>query len=383
MRCSFSCPSRRVARFVHVLSLGAAGAIFVAGVQLAAPAYVADAEAALVAVPVNIDADAVAAAAVDFGPGSAADAAKLAEAAATLDAVPVEQTRQGMVAETETGKVKVDKAGEATISAEGMPEIGVAVLGDAESVNLVDGDVVQTEVAPSTDVVTRATEDGVQMIAILGDESAPSEIEFPLDLSDGGELIPQEDGSILVVPDLEPLMPTVTDEGIGKTKEFTGPVALIEPAWAFDANGEPIETEYVIDGDTITQVVHTDDDTAFPVVADPTFRIGAVQYTVSGFSVGWSGVKFKLTMVYGKDWTKKVSKGLETCATLATFGGLAGLVKGLGVVGIVATITGASCTLAHKTADTAASKNKCLALGLTYEYAHFRPTRQSAINCSW
>lgn len=253
----------------------------------------------------EVDNEAVAEAAEDFTSGNAGDVARLAEAAATEDAVPVERTLGGMVAETAAGTVAVSRDGEATISAEGMPTIGVAVAGDAESVRIVNGAVVQTEVAPSTDIVTRATDAGMQMIAVLGDESAPNAIEFPLDLPEGSKLVPQADGSIAVVGEAqlnEPLAgeeeridaeiesilgtETLSDDLAELTDEQWAALEAIAPAethevvqtvqvatigapWAVDANGESLSTHYEITDDGIAQVIETDEDTAFPVTVDP------------------------------------------------------------------------------------------------------------------
>ena len=47
-------------------------------------------------------------------------------------------------------------------------------------------------------------------------------------------------------------------------------VETIEPAWAYDANQNPIPTHYEIRGNELVQVVAFDENTAFPVIADPT-----------------------------------------------------------------------------------------------------------------
>jgi hypothetical protein len=44
-----------------------------------------------------------------------------------------------------------------------------------------------------------------------------------------------------------------------------------EAAWAKDANGAPVSTRYRLEGNTLVQVVDFDQNTAFPVVADPSF----------------------------------------------------------------------------------------------------------------
>ena len=141
------------------------------------------------------------------------------------------------------------------------------------------------------------------MIAILGDESAPSEIDFPMELPQGAQLVQQEDGSIAVMAELEMetvseedaarfseaadavLGPnpgdTLTDEQIDALNTIPAPetyttkkmvqVGAIGAPWAVDANGDVVDTRYEITGDGITQVIETAETTAFPVTADPWF----------------------------------------------------------------------------------------------------------------
>ena len=52
-------------------------------------------------------------------------------------------------------------------------------------------------------------------------------------------------------------------------------IAVDEP-WAYDANQQPLETSYVIDGNTLRQIVETNAETEWPVVADPNWS-----YTLS------------------------------------------------------------------------------------------------------
>ena len=60
-------------------------------------------------------------------------------------------------------------------------------------------------------------------------------------------------------------------------------VAGVDKPWAVDAAGEMLRTHYVVDGQTLTQVVETDSHTVFPVVADPTIK-RHLGYTVVTFN---------------------------------------------------------------------------------------------------
>ena len=47
-------------------------------------------------------------------------------------------------------------------------------------------------------------------------------------------------------------------------------VSTIEPAWAKDAKGEQVKTEYIIRENTLLQTVEFDENSEFPITADPT-----------------------------------------------------------------------------------------------------------------
>lgn len=57
-----------------------------------------------------------------------------------------------------------------------------------------------------------------------------------------------------------------------------GTLGIIQPAWATDAQGNPVPTSYTVDGLTVTQHVGFTASTAFPVVADPSVSFGWVTY---------------------------------------------------------------------------------------------------------
>lgn len=62
---------------------------------------------------------------------------------------------------------------------------------------------------------------------------------------------------------------------------------IFEPAWAKDANGESLNSYYKIEGNSLIQVVDFDENTAFPVVADPSWwQITRCVATVGAVIVG-------------------------------------------------------------------------------------------------
>ncbi|MDR1790522.1 MAG: hypothetical protein LBR20_02490 [Propionibacteriaceae bacterium] len=138
---------------------------------------------------------------------------------------------------------------------------------------------------------------------MLEDADAPSEVEFHIDLPESSVLIPQHDGSIAVMAEIS--VSTVSEEEAERfveqvdsilgsdydgttslsseqdaiisripapTTETTTQsqqIAVINAPWAIDAEGNPLDTYYEIDDDGITQVIETDENTHYPVTADP------------------------------------------------------------------------------------------------------------------
>jgi len=123
--------------------------------------------------------------------------------------------------------------------------------------------------APTADgsVVLRGDETGIDVVAQAVDEealriqtvvaSADAPHVFTYDVANGYELTQSADGSFWAY------RPGGEDQ-----------LALyrIHEPWARDAAGEPVETRYEIVGDSLVQTIVTDEDTQFPVVADPTWE---------------------------------------------------------------------------------------------------------------
>lgn len=55
-------------------------------------------------------------------------------------------------------------------------------------------------------------------------------------------------------------------------------VAALDAPWAVDAHGSPVPSWYTVTDDAVTQHVSVNDDTAFPVVADPRVSFGVGVY---------------------------------------------------------------------------------------------------------
>ena len=178
--------------------------------------------------------------------------------------------------------VSADGSQATTFTLPGAAALDRASVSDDGSITYV-GD----EGAPSVNVLPAA--DAVRVSTVIGSEQQPD--EFAYDFGAEATVENQADGGALVVVDAE------TDAEGAQTELI---VATIAAPWAADAAGVPVETYYVADGGTLTQVVkHQDAGVVYPVVADPTFDSpnviqGRVRFnraeTAAIAAGGWGGV---------------------------------------------------------------------------------------------
>jgi hypothetical protein len=215
--------------------------------------------------------------------------------------------------------------------------IGISYAGAQQTPEIVDGVAVSTQLEAGLDIVARATDDGAQVLAVLADENAPTELAFDLDLPEGATFEPLQDGSIAVAA------PVANEEGV--SPQYVG---LIHAPWAVDAAGKALETSYNLVDGALIQTVVTDENTAFPVVADPKVTLGKLIY-----------VKFN------KSETKKIAD--SKYASKAKYAAAVCVV-------IPNPIAAAACGLisydmhvsVHNTFKTAAKSGKCLEMGYLY-----------------
>lgn len=231
-------------------------------------------------------------------------AVALADAASLETAVALLPSSTALAAaSTAAGTVEVSVDGAVSITEGDAAGFGLQFDSLANSAQRVNGAVVTEGTAQSTNFVTRATDRGVQVMAVLEDQQAPNEIVFPFEVPNDAELVPGPDGTISIVapreyevedPEdaerLEAEIAQVLDgaedleqlsddqwaaleaiEPVATTTETaTTSVVSIDAAWAVDANGASLESSYRIEGNSLVQVVQTNAQTAYPVVADPT-----------------------------------------------------------------------------------------------------------------
>lgn len=141
----------------------------------------------------------------------------------------------------------------ATITLPSAERLSSAVIAEDGSITFAgDADTAAVNILPSADAVRFST-------VIDSAEQAES---FSYDFGTRTSVEVQTDGSALVY----------AETGVEGEAVIETVVAIVRAPWAFDAEGTPVETKYVADGSTLTQVVnHADAEVAYPVVADPTF----------------------------------------------------------------------------------------------------------------
>lgn len=125
------------------------------------------------------------------------------------------------------------------------------------------------------DVTVEPLPDGARVSTVI--DQTTSERSFDYRLPEKVEARPLADGRVELT---EP----VTDVPSESAQEVSVVVGYVEPAWAIDAAGREVRTDYEVRDGFLTQHVVTDEQTVYPVVADP-------QWSLTGwyqFRVRWN-----------------------------------------------------------------------------------------------
>jgi hypothetical protein len=117
---------------------------------------------------------------------------------------------------------------------------------------------------PKAELAVQAIDDevfeGIRLSMIINNASAEHEYDFDFNIPANSKIVTSSEyfGSEIDTGEL-----FIVD----KNNELS---RIIGAPWAKDANGSSIGTRYVVYGNTVKQIVDFDENTAFPVVADPT-----------------------------------------------------------------------------------------------------------------
>lgn len=176
--------------------------------------------------------------------------------AASPGRTAVEKSSEEVVTELVPGtNTVVTDAGElsASITLPGSASSSAAVSPNAlpEGLFVGSGEPVLTTTMEDAVVSSFATGKGTQTLISIESASAAHEYRFPLSLPVGSNAAVEADGSIAV---------RSSDGSL---------IGGFRAPWAYDAEGVAVPTRFSLDGDALVQEVSFDDNTAFPVTADP------------------------------------------------------------------------------------------------------------------
>jgi hypothetical protein len=183
------------------------------------------------------------------------------------DTAAVARTAAGIVdmPVTTDGEVSIGTGADAVEI--GLPDAGVPA---SASVDAASDTVVYSDPEQPADLAVQATEQGARALITIKDATAPRSYTFPIDGPEGSRLVSAaeyamgaEGGSEEVSLDTGEVY-LVAADGVSVLASFDAP-------WATDANGVAVPTHYELDGRDLTQVIDFTEDSAFPIVADPSF----------------------------------------------------------------------------------------------------------------
>ena len=168
----------------------------------------------------------------------------------------------------------------------------------------------------------------VRSLVVIGSCDAPKEYAFRFELKEGQSLVRGEEVS--------------SDEAIpGHVYVMEGGEAIceIQPAWAKDADGRPVDTHYEIKGDDLVQVVSFDEKTSFPVVADPAMSGYCYKKSKVRISEKWGKWK-RTSSVINTYKTKGGTLSVNESFTIS--GSVSGNIRGIVTIGTGASFSSSS-----------------------------------------
>ncbi|MEU7646918.1 hypothetical protein [Streptomyces huasconensis] len=170
-------------------------------------------------------------------------------------------TQTDIVTEAGAASVSVPATADGTVhttTGAGSVGIGLPGMGQAKGIETKNGTIVYPDAAKNTDLAVQPTEGGgVRSLITVNNADAAKEYRFDLSLPDGAVTQQQEDGSVLV---------------LAGTGEDADTIGGFEAPWAKDAHGNPVPTSYRIENGALVQTIAFDENTTFPVVADPWYN---------------------------------------------------------------------------------------------------------------
>lgn len=167
-------------------------------------------------------------------------------------------------------RIEIDKKeGSITLNTETETKTPKIKIPDNQTPIVTEDKLIYT--SPLADKVVEAVNGGVRQVVHIKNYNAPKFYDFPIELEEGQTLsLNEQNGGA-----------TVTDEA-GET------VMIIGSPWAKDANNKDLNTYYeIVDNNTLRQYIDFDENTAFPVSADPAWCGRYIGYQEAVSSVKW------------------------------------------------------------------------------------------------
>jgi len=189
----------------------------------------------------------------------------------------------------------------------GPPALAAGVVADAlANVERIDPTLVHDAVAEGSGLGSQAS----------GSVIVPSDPALGVRISDGARTV------IVDLPDAASAAPAVTlaDGGVVYPAPHSATSVLVAmvvgAAWAIDADGDRMPTQYSVSGSTLTQTVdHTAPGVAYPVVADPAWLAPLVLKCLVG--LGLNGAQIGLAATSGLPGSigAALAKSIAACLT--------------------------------------------------------------------
>lgn len=170
------------------------------------------------------------------------------------------------VAATSAGTVEIPASSHGEIAiGEGAGTVEISlpdVVSAAGELDASGETVVYSEADAPADLAVQATEGGARALVSIKDASAPHRYAFGVDGPEGSRLMSAAE---FLGAEYD------TGEVLLLAADGTTLLGTFDAPWATDANGAPVPTHYEVAAGEVVQVVDFTEDTAFPVVADPSW----------------------------------------------------------------------------------------------------------------
>lgn len=154
----------------------------------------------------------------------------------------------------------------------------------------------------STQTIVEPVDGGIRQIIRINNASAPKFYDFPVDLKEG-EVLKLTDGGVNISNNESKPIGAVIQNKDGSTK------LTVAPPWAKDKNGQDLKTYYTVEqGNILRQYVKFDNNTAFPIMADPIWCGNSIDRTSWEFRPGNEG---GWTLMVRPTWCGRMVSGMD------------------------------------------------------------------------